>query len=385
MDDFDEKAGRGGRNRDSVPPLRPLDRKSEQQINLSTVLDKRREEKIALLEERVTPIVQDYMARYEALFHEKKNFTDNDDEERWLAWAALLRTAQLALLLADSAAAARLLPLVKDTRRFRRYPEDDVIGRLSLVVGDVETATALIERSMAAQEPNDSYFFYMEAARIAADLPDTTLAKQLLLEMERQGKQRDKVGLIDQAVEIAFRIGDATTLTRIIQQAERVRVYYTAAEYRLSLFAPYHPEAAERLMLRQLAEYAESKERSQWNLARIGETAAVLGDSDTARAIMETLKDQRFFTHVSEIAAVLGDVETAEEMMWAARRTGQWKGYHFDHFTAAWHNPGAAYYLMNALRQEGYEIGVRAVDILEWGCKGKWITEFSRAERLRRM
>jgi hypothetical protein len=202
--------------------------------------------------------------------------------------------------------------------------------------------------------------------------------------LERTGKEQNHARDIADAAEIAFRIGDATTLTRMVQQAEGIQVYYAVVKHD-PLFAPFCPEAAWRLMKRQLAEYATSQEREQRDLAKIGETAAVLGDSDTAREIMETLKGQRFFTHVSEIAAVLGDVETAEEMMWAARRTGQWKNYEFDHFTASWHNPGAAYYLLKALGKEGYDIGIRAVDILEWGCKGKRITDFCKLQGSRKI
>src|SRR5438128_691545 len=118
MDAFDEEAGREDGKRDALPPLRALDR-AIAHAGLSPALEKRSEEELALLEERVTPLVQDFMRLHEAQFHERDKLTDWEDGVRLDAWASIaVCLTPLSVLLEDRDMAYLLLERI---RKYQRY------------------------------------------------------------------------------------------------------------------------------------------------------------------------------------------------------------------------------------------------------------------------
>jgi hypothetical protein len=64
----------------------------------------------------------------------------------------------------------------------------------------------------------------------------------------------------------------------------------------------------------------------------------------------------------------MGDVATAEAMMWEYKKKDElWFNSNYEQlrFTVNTHNPQARYHLLQALANQGYEVGVIAARILE--------------------
>jgi hypothetical protein len=264
--------------------------------------------------------------------------------------------ARCALFLHDKDAASRLL--TKAQQNGNIY--GSVIGRLAILIGDMETANNIMQSFMTPffnkerVDPDDFLSSIFPAVRIAADLPDKTIAKQLIQELEKYNR-------ISLAVEIAVKIDDKETLARIMQQIENKGLSIGGDYTTLSLLALYHPELAMKVVKRH--------ESHDYFLSHVATAAAVLGDREMAKVAMNKLKEAKSYCIACSTAAILGDTSTAEALMWEfKKKEPQLPDANFAARLqiAALHNPEAAYHLLQALENHGNNVGWLAMIILEY-------------------
>jgi hypothetical protein len=303
----------------------------------------KRNEKYAALREKLIPIIQQALVRYE-----EKSKTEMNG---WMGKISLNNAAICALALRDKVAAKRLL------QQFINSSNDYTelfVGRFAILLGDEDKAKGVIQSIEDRYEPKDLH--YPRAAYIAADLPDKTTAKRLMRKIENHGR-------ISSTVDIAVKIGDKETIARIMQETKNKGLNNIGSYETLSLLAPFHPKIALNLLKRH-----EEECRKQNMLDIVGKIAAVCGDRATAKRVMNELKDKGDFYHCCDIAAIMGDVATAEAMMWEYKKKDEsWFNSNYEHlrFTVNTHNPQARYHLLQALAKQGYEVGLIAARILE--------------------
>jgi hypothetical protein len=308
-----------------------------------------KQERYAALREELIPLVRRYMLQAEA----KIGVAGSLD--------SYYPAIHCALTLQDRETAKRLLPIAMRPDSILMYDDIRSVGKICILLGDEATAKKIIQHVEANFTINRSKIFYELIAEIAADLSDKTLARRLMLGIEKHGS-------IYAAAKIAVKIGERETIARMMQQTEQLPSYYSAITYALPLFAPYHAGMAKKLMERmQLEDNVQHLDLPHHRLAKVGEAAAFLGDLTTAKNMMNKLKEQRFYHLVSEIAAIIGDIKTAEDMLWEAKKKSQYYWTYCDYSTASRHNPEAAFHMLKVLETQvqGYEIGSRALRILE--------------------
>jgi hypothetical protein len=231
--------------------------------------------------------------------------------------------------------------------------EDKVLmaGRVALLLGDEKRAREIIKSIENIFHPARRYY---TSGYIASGLPDKPLAQIFIQKLEG-------IKHLDAAARIALRIGDKETIRRFMQEADQQESVLLKICPVLAEIALIHPVLAKELL-------KGIEEKMHWVEDYIvlyaGIMAAVLGERATARRAMDILLNKGSYGGYP-IAAILGDLRIAEEMMWKNIETFRYLvGSSFVQ-TIARFNPEAAFYLMQALEKEGYDVGEIAAAILE--------------------
>jgi len=297
----------------------------------------KREEKSAALRAKLIPIVQQALARFE-----EKSKTEIDSIT--YITGSIQNAAICAIALREKAAAERLLSqIVKKNFNVT----NSIAGRLYIVTGDEEKAKSIIQ-SLENRNANS-------AAYIAAELSDKTIAKRLIRVMA-EGSERY------QAAVLAIKIDDKEVIARMLEEEEQS---FNTIHYEiLQLLVSYNPKRVKKLLKRH-----EDAYQKQGLLAIVGEIAALRGDNATAKRALHELKAKEVFYNCCDIAAIMGDVSTAIAMMWEYRKKDvRWFNDNYEHlrFSVSWHNPESRYHLMQALQEQGYDVGLIAARLLEY-------------------